>query len=745
MKNNIKIYFSCLFYLPVMDLHSDELIGELTDSSYYVVTPTTIQENVHDTPAAVTVIQGDDLIRRGVSRLEDIFRYVPGMSVLIGDRNTSKVAYHGTNNENPRRMLILIDGKTIPFNENLQWVRWETMPFGVGDIEKVEVVRSPSNALYGGNAAQATVNFILKDSISGRGEIGGRYGSQDTKEINLRTNLVRNERAKVYFSAGHRESSGYDEDFISANDRLVGSTPFDGSIDVENEWREAHDDYNVDYFSLNSSIYLGSNTELDVFAGYSKFDNTNRTVNVSFEFVEEVDPDHSVKTSIYGEQYYLTVNLDHKIDLTKELSLSVSGSRQEDNDEWSDCRHFNLSYWQETYDLYDFNGEDFFNQVYFPTLQQRFDPSSLSPQELAVWGPWASRIGADPAAAFARDVCADWELGVVADRVTAQGLFKWSPNDTTKLVIGGGAKYYDLDSQALYGGNIREDRYNVMFNLTNFIGPFTSHLGVYAEEFSLSDDVYISPRLALNYKLNNYHSVKLIHAVSHTDPPILAREAKWQFDTIFTRHPTGEDAGTFYWHVFGDEEVEAEKITSSSLVFVGQSRTNPISYNVKIFKEKLDALIPSLLDIFAWDPSNTSYSKQEGVEFSLNWQTISNNSAGISASYIDNKSETEVEQSLHSQWIAGAYLTKKLSESLFLTAQFNHNEIVDVEYDELNLYLKMDVPIGDLAIQFGASLTYYFQDEHLKYYKRPINQEYRAFYTRYDSQVHGALDAKLLF
>lgn len=739
---SLGLLFTSLFATCV---YADELIGELNDSSFYVVTPTTIEENVHDTPAATTVISGDEILRRGITRIEDIFRYVPGMSVLRGDSNTSRVAYHGTNNENPRRMLILINGKTIPYNENLQWVRWETMPFGIGDIKKIEVIRSPSNAIYGGNAAQGTINIILKEAVAGRGEVGGFYGSQDTGEVNLRANILKNERASIYFSAGHRQSQGYDEDFISAEDRLFGSTPFDGELTIENEWTKAHDDYDVNYISLSSDIYLGDNTRLEVLTGYSEFDNSNRTVNVSFEFVEQNDPDHSIETDLTGKQFYITANLDHIIDETKEIELYVSGSRHEDVDEWNDCRDFNLSYWDESYNLYEFGGVPFVNRVYFPTLRQQFDPSTLTNEELAVWGPWAARIGADPAAAFSRDICADWRLGVVADRATIQGLFKWAPHDSTKLVIGGGAKHYDLDSQTLYGGSVREDRYNLLFNLTNFAGPVTSHLGLYAEHFSLNDDVYFSPRLAINYRFSDFHSVKVIHAISHSDPPILAREAQWQFDNSFSRSGNGATEGTFFWHVFGDSDVEAEKITSTSLVFVGKSRTNPFSYDLKVFKEDLDNLIPALFDIFTWNPSNSSSAEQKGVEMTFRWNDVDNNSIGVTASYIDNDTDTEVEQSLHSQWIVGSHATYKLADATFLTLQYNRNEIAEVEYDELSLNLNTDILLGDSVLTLGGNMTYYFQDQHLKFYKRPINQEYRAFYTRYDDRLHTSLSAVLKF
>lgn len=745
MSSKYITYYPFVFIGLMTSSYGDSLIEGLNDKSFYVITPTTIKESVHDTPAATTVITGDEIIRRGIRRFEDIFRYVPGMSVLQGDGNTSKVAYHGTNNENPRRMLLLINGKTIPFNENLQWVRWETMPFSLNDIDRIEVIRSPSNAIYGGNAAQGTINIILKDSIEGHGQITAVYGSQQTKELNLRTNIVKNENALLYFTAGHRQSGGYDEDFISREDRLFGSTPFDGNIIIENEWTQAHDEYDVNYLSLNSEIYLGKNTKLEILSGYSEFDNNNRTLNVSFEFVEQNDPDHSVRTNLFGEQYYLTLDFEHIIDSSKEFELFISGSRHEDNDEWNDCRDFNLSYWQESYNLYEFGGVPFVNRIYFPTLRQEFDPSTLTQEELAVWGPWAARIGADPSAAFARDICADWRLGVVADRITTQGLFKWAPHDTTKLVIGGGAKYYDLYSETQYSGSVREERYNILFNLSNYLGPFTSHIGLYGERFSLNDDIYFSPRIALNYKINNFHSIKAIHAISHSDPPILAREAQWQFDNTVTRSGSSEVNGTFFWHVFGDRNVEAEKITSSSIVLVGKNRSTPLSYDLKIFREELDNLIPSLFDIFTWNPSNSSLAKQKGGEFSIKWERTRSSSFNLTGSYIDNDTDTEVEQSLHSRWILGAYYTHKVGNDTFITTHFNHNEIVDVSYDELNFNLNTLIPIGNLSLSLTTSLGYFFQDEHLKYYKRPINQEYRPFFTRYDSRFYSSVSISLNF
>jgi iron complex outermembrane receptor protein len=152
---------------------------ELSEHEFLAEFPTVLsasrlRQDVSETPQAVTVIDQAMIKASGAREFAELFRLVPGFTVSYVTYVKGLqpiVSYHGLGREFFSRLQVLIDGRSIN-NATLGGVDWSEIPFTPDDIDRIEVVRGPSNATQGIGAFLATINFITKHSLQERGAEG---------------------------------------------------------------------------------------------------------------------------------------------------------------------------------------------------------------------------------------------------------------------------------------------------------------------------------------------------------------------------------------------------------------------------------------------------------------------------------------------------------------------------------------------------------------------------------------------
>ncbi len=125
-----------------------------------VVTASSVQQNLKDAPASISVITHDDLNKKPVQNLKDVLKDVPGVQLTSEGDNRQGVSIRGLSSS---YTLILVDGKRVNsrnavFRHNdfdLSWIPTES-------IERIEVVRGPMSSLYGSDALGGVVNIITR-------------------------------------------------------------------------------------------------------------------------------------------------------------------------------------------------------------------------------------------------------------------------------------------------------------------------------------------------------------------------------------------------------------------------------------------------------------------------------------------------------------------------------------------------------------------------------------------------------
>lgn len=121
-----------------------------------------------EAPAAVTVIDRDMIRATGVRTVPELLQFVPGFQVSYFRGYRPVVTYHGFSDSYPRRMQVLVDGRSV-YTTIIGGVLWAEVPLAVQDIDHVEVIRGSNSATYGSNAFLGVVNIVTVHASQAQG------------------------------------------------------------------------------------------------------------------------------------------------------------------------------------------------------------------------------------------------------------------------------------------------------------------------------------------------------------------------------------------------------------------------------------------------------------------------------------------------------------------------------------------------------------------------------------------------
>jgi outer membrane receptor protein involved in Fe transport len=121
------------------------------------------QQDAHEAPAQVTVVSAEEIRRYDYRLLSDLLKGVAGLYVT-DDRNYRYLGYRGFSQPSDynTRVLIMIDGVRLNDEVYHQAPIGFDFPLDLRLVERVEIIRGPSQALYGNNAFLLVINVITR-------------------------------------------------------------------------------------------------------------------------------------------------------------------------------------------------------------------------------------------------------------------------------------------------------------------------------------------------------------------------------------------------------------------------------------------------------------------------------------------------------------------------------------------------------------------------------------------------------
>ena len=122
--------------------------------------------STRETPGIISIVTAEEIQNSGARDLIDVLRLVPGFDVLQDLQFVMGIGLRG-NWANEGKVLVMLDGH--PLNELLYQTVALGNRFPVDGIERIEIIRGPGSAIYGGSAEYGVINIITKaaESLNG--------------------------------------------------------------------------------------------------------------------------------------------------------------------------------------------------------------------------------------------------------------------------------------------------------------------------------------------------------------------------------------------------------------------------------------------------------------------------------------------------------------------------------------------------------------------------------------------------
>jgi iron complex outermembrane recepter protein len=143
-----------------------------------VVTALKRPENIQRVPISITVLQVPTIAAQGISNLDAVSRFAPGLTMSTVGSGFVSYTYirgGGTNQADPGSdpsVALFVDEVYVPGAAGRQ--------FALFDLERIEVLKGPQGTLFGRNAASGALSITTKKPSSIFGvDLAAEYGTHD--------------------------------------------------------------------------------------------------------------------------------------------------------------------------------------------------------------------------------------------------------------------------------------------------------------------------------------------------------------------------------------------------------------------------------------------------------------------------------------------------------------------------------------------------------------------------------------
>jgi outer membrane cobalamin receptor len=133
---------------------------EITTLETVVVTGTRTPQAPSQVVSSVSVINAEQIAATGATRLEDVLRDTIGLQI-VSNGPAGSLSSPIIRGSEANQVLVLLDGVRLNSTQNGQF-NLSNLPIALGDIERIEILRGPSSALYGSNALAGVIQIFTQ-------------------------------------------------------------------------------------------------------------------------------------------------------------------------------------------------------------------------------------------------------------------------------------------------------------------------------------------------------------------------------------------------------------------------------------------------------------------------------------------------------------------------------------------------------------------------------------------------------
>ncbi len=281
------------------------------------------EENMQETPVAITALSQGALRERGVWRVDDLARYVPNLTLDNGAVHGASIYIRGVGQRDTRQFIepgvgVYLDGVY------LSQAQAALLP--IVDVDRIEVLRGPQGTLYGRNTIGGAVKYVsnqpepeFETELEVRGGSLGMVGSRLAVNIPMLDDLL---YGRVAFASNHRNGFARQIDYTNdPNGELARRWDNEGMFAVAPSLRmEPMDNLTLDlrgYWTMQDKLQRGSRCVL--------VDPNNPKI-LGMQFAKLVDP----VTAADNPDLLTSCMRDMQRENFYDFSASASGDYTED-------------------------------------------------------------------------------------------------------------------------------------------------------------------------------------------------------------------------------------------------------------------------------------------------------------------------------------------------------------------------------------------------------------------------------
>ncbi len=185
-----------------------------------VVTATKTEKDPKDVTQEVTVISSDEIRKSGAANTAEVVRKSVDVNFQeFGPKGSAaNISVRGST---AAQVLILLNGIRLNSPRDGGF-NLTDLPVALDDIERIEIVRGPSSALYGADAVGGVVNIITKKPERDQTRVSAAVGSHGYDSVSA-SNAGKADEVYYTVTAGRETSDGYRRN-SGLDQKTVGGT-----------------------------------------------------------------------------------------------------------------------------------------------------------------------------------------------------------------------------------------------------------------------------------------------------------------------------------------------------------------------------------------------------------------------------------------------------------------------------------------------------------------------------------------
>lgn len=175
-----------------------------------IVTARKREENLQQTPIAVTALNGEALARAGINQLTSIERQTPNLTFTVGTGGGGSTVNAFIRGVGETDFIITTDPTVGLYMDGVYIARTFGANMELKDVDRVEVLRGPQGTLFGKNSIGGAINVVTrKPDGSSDAEVELTAGSRNHRGVSFYGQSPLNDTLAASFSYLQKKADGW--------------------------------------------------------------------------------------------------------------------------------------------------------------------------------------------------------------------------------------------------------------------------------------------------------------------------------------------------------------------------------------------------------------------------------------------------------------------------------------------------------------------------------------------------------